>query len=99
MAELIKQVMTNGSGETPRYRVWNAINPTGNMDFYSVENPEEAYRLIQELRQEQVSDPSVFMNAFGLEERNDLDIYYEWYSDIDNENIEDTEEFIQQEVN
>jgi hypothetical protein len=95
MAKLIQQVRTNGSGETLLYRVWNAINPPGNMDYYSVENPEEACRLIQELIQEQVSDPSVFMNAFGLEELEADGEYHEWYSEIDDENIQDTEEFIQ----
>ena len=52
MAKLIQQVRQNSSGETPRYRVWNAINPPEGMDFYSVENPEEAYHLIEELIQE-----------------------------------------------
>ena len=77
MAKLIQQVRKNSSGETPRYRVWNAINPPGNkdwcglythcsrMDYYSVENPEEAYRLIKELIQEQLQDSEIFANALG----------------------------------
>ena len=92
MAKLIQQVRKNSSGETPRYRVWNAINPPGNMDYYSVENPEEAYRLIKELIQEQLQDPEIFANAFGLEELEEGE-YFEWYSEIDGEDIRNTEEY------
>ena len=104
MAKLIQQVRKNSSGETPRYRVWNAINPPGNKDwcclythcsrmhYYSVENPEEAYRLIKELIQEQLQDPEIFANAFGLEELEEGE-YFEWYSEIDGEDIRNTEEY------
>ena len=104
MAKLIQQVRKNSSGETPRYRVWNAINPPGNkdwcglythcsrMDYYSVENPEEAYRLIKELIQEQLQDSEIFANAFGLEELEEGE-YFEWYSYIDGEDIRNTEEY------
>lgn len=90
MPELIKTVRTTweNSGKTPRYRVWNAIDPPGSMDFFSVENPEEAHRLIQIMR-----------GVCGLEELEADGKYYEWYSEIDDENIQDTKEFIKQEEN
>ena len=112
MGRLIKSVRTSFnqmyrttweiSGETPRYRVWkatfnrlkspyslwNANNPPGSMDFYSVENPEEAHYIIQMWNAE----------VCGLEELEADGKYYEWYSEIDDENIQDTEEFIKEEL-
>ena len=93
MAELIRQQRSRSTGEDPRYRVWNAINPPSGMDFYSVEDPEEAYHLIEELILHQMKDPSVSMNSFGLEELEDDGEYHEWYDEGDNEDIDHTEAF------
>lgn len=99
MAQLIRSVrlpVSQASGDAqPPYRVWSAINPPGNMDFYAVENPEEAYHLIARLTEEQMSDPTISRNAFGLEELegggNGAE-YYEWYND-DGEDIDTTGAF------
>ena len=101
MAELIKTVRTTweNSGKTPRYRLWVACNPPGSMDFFSVENPEEAHRLIQIIQNVGMTGvPAHFNGVCGLEELANGE-YYEWYSDIDAEDIQNTMEFIKQEVN
>ena len=91
MAELIRQIRGRATGEHPRYRVWNAINPPSNMDFYSVNDPEEAYHLIEKLILRQMEDPEVASNAFGLEELEDDGEYREWYNDDgDCEDIQST---------
>ena len=101
MAELIRSErirVTRISGDAqPPYRVWNAINPPGNMDFYAVASPEEAYHLIARLTEDQMSDPTISCNAFGLEELEDVGNeakYYEWYNDDwDGEDIAKTDAF------
>jgi len=65
-------------------RVWNVINPPCEPVWHPVETPEEGARLIDQLANEQVNDPLIFVNAFGLCEW-DGEEWTEWYDDIGNE--------------
>lgn len=82
MATLVKQTRT--FEEQPQYRVWVAINPPGNMDYYAVASPEDGARFINEEAARQLQDPDIWGNAFGLEELEDGE-YHEWYDDDDND--------------
>lgn len=60
------------------YRVWHSRNST--MYYYEADTPEEGSDLINHLIQQDLSDPAVVMNAFGLEERDGTD-WCEWYNE------------------
>ena len=73
-----------------KYRVWNVINFTST-NFYHVNSIEQAKEVIKSLISEQVSNPAITDNAFGLEvfdsDNNDGydDGWSEWYDDNDND--------------
>lgn len=82
MAHLIEE--RRSTGETPRYKVW-CVNGYGSFD-YAVESPQEAAELINSLAMEQLRDPGVGWNTFGLQELEDDREYHEWY-DEEGENV------------
>lgn len=50
-----------------KLRVWNSIN-FSKMNYYDVDNVEEAIFLINKLVEQQLTDSDITDNAFGLEE-------------------------------
>ena len=48
-------------------RVWHITNIPNSPRHYGVHNPTEAARLINRLAAQQLTDPDVHSNAFGLE--------------------------------
>ena len=62
-----------------KLRVWHAQNPPNYMHFYRVNSPKEGLSLIDELAEEDLGNPSVEVNAFGLEYYDEVDKeWYEW---------------------
>lgn len=67
------------TGENPSLRVWHFKNSS--MTHYAVDDIEEAKRLINQLILDDLADENIFVNTFGLEERESNGDYCEWYND------------------
>lgn len=61
-------------------RVWNVINPPNKPNYYPVDSPEQAHKMINELAQAQLKEGWITSNAFGLEVFEDGE-WCEWYND------------------
>ena len=81
MSTLIRSESSYDTGSKPQFRVWHAWNIPQHMDFYAVDGPEEAKKLIEELILADLDNPDIDSNAFGLEELEGDDRYHEWYSE------------------
>lgn len=66
-----------------KYAVWNSLTRNGinHIVRYGVGSPRGGAALIDELVQEQLADPTVAMNAFGLEALGDNGEWCEWYDE------------------
>ena len=74
------------TGERPCYKVWTKSSH-GFREF-AVDSPEEGAKVINELAERDLQDPSITFNVFGLEEREADGEYHEWYGD-DGEDVSD----------
>lgn len=63
-----------------KLRVWNVVNPPGKPYLFPVESPEEGARTIKRLAAQQLRDPNVYSNAFGLLVLEDGE-WTEWYDE------------------
>lgn len=78
-------------------RVWAVRNMLGEPTFISVENPKQASQIIAKMAKEDLKDPSIFSNAFGLEVYEEIDgkgVWSEWYD----ENGDDIKEAVDEEL-
>ena len=77
-----RQVVSHSehTGLRPHYLVWASVNGEEETT-YAIESPEEGAKLIDELAREQLQDPNVIWNAFGLQVLEDDGEYHEWYNE------------------
>ena len=60
------------------YRVWCFVNPPSEATHYGVDSPKEGHALIETLAADQLTNPSIRTNVFGLEQLVEGD-WEEWY--------------------
>jgi len=75
--------------------VWNTINPPSKMAYYEVASVEEAKKVIDYLANEQLKDPRISCNAFGLMLCAVGDEGWEWVEWEDGETGDDIETIMQ----